>query len=342
MRRRTRAAWIATALACWSGSAFGQAGTGASSGQDVATAQALFDDGKRLMQAGSFEEGCPKLVESQRLDPGGGTLLAIALCHEGQGRTATAWADFNVALGQARKDGRSDREATALEHIKALEPKLARVRVTVLQRTSGLEIVRDGASVGDAQWGTAIPVDPGEHLFSARAPGKQPWSATVMVQGAGQVVDVRVPPLADAPAARAAPSPAAAPVPAPADGAPKSTAATSPTTSASSTDDGNAQRTWGIVAGGVGVVATTLGAVFGLSASSKWSNAENACPGGRCRSPQDAELGEDAGTAADVSTIAFTVGAIGLVSGAVLYFTAPKSAERTSTALRGGIWSGRF
>src|SRR5688500_14087990 len=93
------------------------------SGQDVATAQALLEDGKRLMQQGKHEEDCTKLVESQRLDPGGGTLLAIALCHEGQGKTATAWADYNVALGQARKDGRADREQTATEHIKALEPK---------------------------------------------------------------------------------------------------------------------------------------------------------------------------------------------------------------------------
>src|SRR5262249_6130177 len=86
-----------------------------SSGEDVAAAQALFEDGKRLMQARNYEEACPKLVESQRLDPGGGTLLAIGLCHEGQGRTATAWADFNVALTEARKDRRADREAAALE-----------------------------------------------------------------------------------------------------------------------------------------------------------------------------------------------------------------------------------
>src|SRR4051812_6941365 len=74
------------------------------SGQDLATAQALFDEGKRLMGLAKYAEACPKLVESQRIDPGGGTSFAIALCHEAEGKTATAWADFNVALGEARKD----------------------------------------------------------------------------------------------------------------------------------------------------------------------------------------------------------------------------------------------
>src|SRR6185437_11777695 len=89
-------------------------------GADVATAQALFDDGKRLMAAKDFAHACPKLVESQRLDPGGGTLFAIAICHEGEGKTATAWADYNVAGAEARRDGRRDREQAALEKAHAL------------------------------------------------------------------------------------------------------------------------------------------------------------------------------------------------------------------------------
>src|SRR5580704_15970278 len=88
----------------------------AQGGEDVTTAQALFDDGKRLMQEGRYDDACPKLVESQRLDPGGGTLLAIALCHEAQGKLATAWGDFNIALSEARKDRRPDRETAATQH----------------------------------------------------------------------------------------------------------------------------------------------------------------------------------------------------------------------------------
>src|SRR5437016_4621333 len=126
------------------------------SGSDIATAQALFEDGKRLMQQGKYAEACPKLVESQRLDPGGGTLLAIALCHEGEGKTATAWADFNIALTEARKDKHANREAAATDHIKALDAKLTKARIVVAKKIDGLEVRRDGTLVGEAQWGTPL------------------------------------------------------------------------------------------------------------------------------------------------------------------------------------------
>lgn len=302
------------------------------SGQDIATAQALFEDGKRLMQQRNYDEACPKLVESQRLDPGGGTLLAIALCHEGEGKTATAWADFNVALGQARKDARTDRETTASEHIKALEPKLTRVRVTVAAKSPGLEVRRDGTVVGEPQWGTALPVDPGDHLFEATAPTRVRWSATISVRGEGQTIDVRVPELADS-AATVFPAPAATAPPPP---------ARAPTTDERPSQGGSSQLMWAGIAGGVGVVATTVGVVFGLSASAKWSDAEEACPGGRCTDPADKQLGKDAGTAADLATVFFTAGAVGLVAGAVLYFTAPASTPDRSSAARRLLLEGTF
>src|SRR5689334_18204741 len=91
---------------------------------DRGLAQSLFDDGKNLMKAKRYAEACPKLEESQRLDPSGGTLLNVALCHELEGKLATAWSDFKGALSLAKKDGRNDRIKAATEHIAALEPKL--------------------------------------------------------------------------------------------------------------------------------------------------------------------------------------------------------------------------
>lgn len=80
-----------------------------SSGEIVAAARALFDDGKRLMLEKRWDEACPKLAESQRLDPGGGTILALALCYEGTGKTATAWATFKLRHDQRRDRALDDR-----------------------------------------------------------------------------------------------------------------------------------------------------------------------------------------------------------------------------------------
>src|SRR5258706_2634131 len=61
---------------------------------DKAAAQTLFDDGRKLMAAGKFGEACPKLAESQTLDPGVGTPVNLADCYEPGGQTASAWTAF--------------------------------------------------------------------------------------------------------------------------------------------------------------------------------------------------------------------------------------------------------
>src|SRR5262245_63276914 len=87
-----------------------------------ALARELFDQGRALLETKDYERACEKFAESQRLDPGGGTLLNLALCHELSGKTASAWTEFDQALRMARADGRSDREEFARTHIDALVP----------------------------------------------------------------------------------------------------------------------------------------------------------------------------------------------------------------------------
>src|SRR5256885_331196 len=80
---------------------------------DKSLATQLFKEGRTLVDQGKYAEGCRKLEESQRLDPGGGPLLNLALCHEKEGRPASAGTEFPEALGLARKDDRPQRAEIA-------------------------------------------------------------------------------------------------------------------------------------------------------------------------------------------------------------------------------------
>lgn len=50
-----------------------------------------------LVQKGDWAAACPKFEESERLDPGIGTLYHLADCYEHVGRLATAWGLFDAA-----------------------------------------------------------------------------------------------------------------------------------------------------------------------------------------------------------------------------------------------------
>jgi serine/threonine-protein kinase len=166
--------------------------------EDKALATALFQEARALMAAKRFAEACPKLAESQRLDPSGGTLLNLALCHEQEGRLASSWSEFNEAAAVARRDARRDREQEALSHVRALEPRLSRLTIVVPTATQveGLRIERDGREIGRGAWSTAMPIDGGAHTVRATATAREPFTATIVIEREGDAKTVEIPVLA--------------------------------------------------------------------------------------------------------------------------------------------------
>jgi len=233
---------------------------------DRTQAQLLFNQGRDLMSAGKYSEACAKFAESQRLDPGGGTLLNLALCHEKQGKTATAWADFNEALSAALRDRRPEREKLARDHIAALEPQLSRLIVQTDRATSdaGLAVKIDGRDVSRSAWGTPVPVDPREHDVEAVAPGKEPWTKHVVLRGA-ETLTVTVPELralSDSP-----------------------TLSTATPSSGRDASSSSRSRTVGYLTAGFGLVALGVGTTYGLSAINEQKLADPLCPADRCSQP---------------------------------------------------------
>jgi hypothetical protein len=286
--------------------------------QDKALALQLFDQGRALLASEKVDEACRQLEESQRLDPLPGTLLNVAVCHERQGRSASAVAELREARALAQRDGRDDRVALADQHLRALEGKVSSLVVLVPPEADrpDLAIARDATSVGRAAWGSRIPVDPGAHVIAISAANKKPRRIDVNVAPGGDVQTVTVAPLEDeAPsAAPLPPSPAPPPV-VTASPPPAAPAETPPAVHGVST-----RRTWALVSAGVGVVWIGVGSYFGVSAINKHNDPANICMTTPCSQASTA-ANSSAGTFADVSTVSFAVGVAGLGLGTLLWLT---------------------
>jgi hypothetical protein len=300
---------------------------------DPAAAQALFDEGKFLVRQGRYAEACPKLEESQKLDPGLGTKFQLANCWQQLGRTASAWALFREVEAESHALAQGRRERVARDRAVALVPWLSKIAISPHGASGATDFLvrRDGVEVGREQWDTPLPVDPGTHVVTAIAPNKQPWQTTVEVPADGKIMTVDIPPLADVPdvSAPALVSRRAAPIARPPSASSRPpTGVTSPMpASVGETgfidDRGSGQRSVGWIFVGAGVVGLAAGTYF----TSQWiderglSNAH--CLGGSCDS-LGARLRDDAHSQgiAGEATLAGAAGAFLL--GAVLVATAPR------------------
>jgi hypothetical protein len=294
---------------------------------DVAAAEALFREGRALMEEGKYAQACPKLAESHEQDPGTGTLLALAMCRERAGQLASAWASYGQVASHSKRDGRTDREQAARERMQALEPRLSRLTITLDPETAalpGVTVKRDGAPVGSGAWGAAMPLDPGEHLIEVAAPGRKTWSAKVSIAAERDAQTVRVPQLAvleQAPA-EASKTPL---------GQTAQQAGVAPDPS-----DGPPLRTIGLIVGGAGVVAFGIGGVFALQAKNAneeskeddHCNAENQCDavGGSRR--------DDAESAAAIATVSLIAGGVLAAAGVTLFLVGAPSREASSTSIQ--------
>jgi hypothetical protein len=138
---------------------------------DPAAAEALFREGRALLQRGELAPACEKLEASNTLDPSAGTLLNLAACRLQQGKTATAWAHFLSAERLAENQRRAEQASEAKRRALELEPQLSTLTLLAPSAPAGLQVRRAGQVVEPASLGTAVPVDPGKIVIEASAPG---------------------------------------------------------------------------------------------------------------------------------------------------------------------------
>ena len=276
-----------------------------------AAARTLFDDARRLMAQGSFAVACPKLEESQRIDPGIGTQFNLAECQEKIGKVASAWENFLEVANSAKNAGQSAREGVARARAAALAPKIGKLVVTVDPKAGDVTIKRDGVEIDKPLWGTPVPVDPGDHEIVASAQGKLPFKKTVSVPPGSGTISFTVPTLADAP------PDALVEVPVDAGAKPNGM---------------RPRRLAGIVVGAVGVVTLGAGGLVGLAAKGKANDSNNLCDPQNPNSctPAGKKERDDAIGLGNVATVVVIAGGVVAAAGVVLFVTAPSSSARTT------------
>ena len=300
---------------------------GEASAVERAAAETLFNDALALLESGNAADACPKLEESQRLDPGVGTLLYLADCYQQTGRTASAWATFRDAAYQAKERG-DERQGVAVELADALEARLSYLQIRLTEDPDvNVEVTQNGRVLGDALLGSPVPVDPGVHELQASAAGRQPWSKTVTIAEGPAVQEVTVPHLL-------VEEPEVVEVAvAPPDGVNHQTIVA-----------------WSLV--GVGALGLVGGSVFALMAKSTSASADDHClPGalGECNET-GVSRGEEATQQARLAGVSAGVGLAAAAAGAALLLWDWNEEEASPPAVQASIerngasvsWTGRW
>jgi hypothetical protein len=295
--------------------------TSAAAQNDKAAAEALFDQGLRLMKQNSFSDACPKLEESERIDPAVGTLLYLGECYERVGKTASAWATFREAASLANNSNQADRARVAGGRAQDLEGKLSRLSIELapdVARITGVVVKRNGQRLEPSLYGTPLPVDPGEYRIEVSAPGYETWTTPIKVEAGGASASVRVPGLVKGAEAPETPTPA-----------PPTSAGTgkepSPPLLPPAKHGLTTGQTLGLVVGGVGVVGLGLGTYFGVRAIGKNSDAEAFCSGDNRCTQSGIDLTDKAKKDATAANIAFAAGGALIAIGGVIFFSTGQS-----------------
>ncbi len=190
MRLAPHAPLASPALACALACAVAFAAcAGASSVARADEAEDLFDRGRKLLEKKeTVEEACRIFAQSLRLAERGDTLMNLAECHRRQGKTATAWAEFERALEIGDKLAYTEAILVARNVRDYLAARLSKLDVTVSAETAALpelNVVVNGAPWPRERWNTEVP-------FVANAKGYKTFSAHVVL---GPEKDQRVVPV---------------------------------------------------------------------------------------------------------------------------------------------------
>jgi hypothetical protein len=280
---------------------------------DPAAAEALFQQGRALLERGELASACAKFESSQANEPSGGTLLNLADCRARQGKTATAWAHFVAAERLSGLQGRPEQAAEARRRGSEIESTLSTLTLHAAGAPPALEVRVNGRKLDPGSMDSRLPMDPGVLSIEFSAPEYATERVVVTLRGAAHHLVVEAPRLTRQ---SSAPSPAKA--------------EPAPLVAVPSAAPQQGSRTLAWVTGGFGAAALAVGGTFGVMALLSDAEAKKACDQRTTGCPSDAiSAEEDRDRQALISTIGITTGLVGLGVSGVLLLTSPSPADQS-------------
>lgn len=283
----------------------------------AARAEKLFHEGRELMKKRStLDRGCDVLQQSFDLQARGDTLLNLAECHRRQGKTASAWREFDEALDYALSADFKEAIEAAFVLREELAAKLSTVTVNVAEGSAKLPklvVMLDEKPLPRPQWGNALYQDPGPHVVTARADGHETFRAELVLgdDSDAQSVLVELVPLPPPPA----PVPPSPPPPPP------------------PPDEGIPLWVWPV--GGAGLAALGGSAIAGAVALGAGNELDDACGSERLRCPSGFDFESVRGR--ELTGFGFFVGlgvaGVGLVGAATVGIVASVVSDSESASL---------
>jgi hypothetical protein len=298
------------------------------SAADKETARSLLDEGDRKYASKDFKGALDAYQGAHAIMGVPTTGIEVAKAQEALGLLVEA-RDTLLAITRLPAQPREPAAfSKARDDAKARAPGIAAripsVRFTVTGPQPGAELAVsvDGQALPSASAALPRKVNPGHHRVTVSSSGFAEQTREVDVEEGKETAITFA--LVPGPGG-AAPVPGPAPL---AEGA---------APGAPEADGGKTEKSSlayvGLGVGALGVAGIVVGTVFGLKASSKWTDAKALCnPYPSNCGTDGSSLGKDAQSAATVSTVGFVVGAVGLATGAVLWFAAPEKKTESGVA----------
>jgi tetratricopeptide (TPR) repeat protein len=282
----------------------------ADDGDKATRADALFREGRTLLQSGDSAGACSKFAKSQQLDPAPGTAVNLGDCSAKLGKLVEASKAYHAALELfPAGDSRIEPTQQALADV---EKRIARLKIRLDPNApSGTIVKQDGNRLTIENESIELVLDPGAHELVVSAPGHADSKISLkLAEGERRSATLKV----------------GAPV------SPPDRGSNGPSAPDTLPSTGSSSRTAALVVGAAGIVVGALGAVAFIQAHSAKDDSDAAHLRGD--GDEGSKKYDSAKRWQTIGVVAFAVGGGALATGSVLWFTAGKSEGANSAFVR--------